>query len=97
MIKPDKWHLGGKRGPLHFYLMGFGPDQMPLGDCIEGKSKTLLKGLSTPLMLFDKKIIVVELICLFLRIPMYQLQIIQLIKPGHSPGRYLDFKKYSYL
>ena len=40
-IKPDKWHLGRKRGSLRFYLTGFGLDPTPLGCRIEGKQKEL--------------------------------------------------------
>ena len=57
LMKPDKWLLGGKRRPLHFYLTGFCLNQMPLGNSIGGKSIRLLRVLSTPLMLLDRKLL----------------------------------------
>ena len=71
-MKPDKWHLGGMRGPLHFLMTGFHLDKMPLGCSIGGKSKMLLKVLSTPLMLFGQKLLL-ELFG-FLRIAIRTLQ-----------------------
>ena len=41
-IKPDKWHLGRKRGYLWFYLMRFDHDPVLLGSCIERKSNGFL-------------------------------------------------------
>ena len=44
-IKPGKWHLGGKRRSLRFYLTGFGLDPMPLSSHIEGKQRGLSRSL----------------------------------------------------
>jgi len=40
---------------LQFYMTGFHLDKMPLGSSVGGKSKRLLRVLSTLLMLFDRK------------------------------------------
>ena len=57
---------------MQFYMTGFHLDQMPLGSSIGGKRKRLLRVLSTLLMLFDRKSVLLK-IFVFLRIALKDL------------------------
>ena len=56
-----------ERGGLRFRMIGFCLDPMPLSSSIEGKIKRVFTALSTLLMLFDRKSVLLDF-SVFLRI-----------------------------